>query len=312
MKKEPVQFIGARLTALLALPTLLALLCLAAGCDGEPEEPAARRAADESEWRQKYENLVSQNEVVYRQLNVLKSENEELRKDGESLKEQLKGLDELAALKTQLAERTERVELLQQEVAGLREGEKARPEPKPIEPSADLLAAQRGRERLEELGTVLFGRQQYDTARAVILSALQLGSESPRTFFQLGVCEAADGHYDLAAERYEQALEALRKQPDKDDGLMKICLTDYAAARLKLGEPQKAAELCLGAIELDEAYAPAYFNLGLAYAGQPDRRQEAVEAFRKHIVYGGQRSVSARELIIQLQAESAPEVPPEP
>ena len=307
MKERTARIVGARLCL------LLALVCLANSCDGKPEERAAQPAAEESEWQRKYEDLVNENEVVYRQLNVLKAENEELRTERERLREQLKDLDQLATLRGRLAEKTQRAQQLEREVARLREGEEARPEPKPVEPSENLaLAVQRGRQRLEELGAVLLDRRQYGTAHAIILSALQLGSETPRTFFQLGVCQAADGRFDQAAARYEQALQALQKQPDRDDDLLRNCLINYAAARLQLGQPQEAMPLCLRAIELDETFAPAYFNLGLAYADLPDRRQEAVEAFRKHIIHGGARSVSARELIAELQAESAAEVQPEP
>lgn len=288
------------------LAALAAVLCLAGGCNGKPEEQVLGLKAQLGEVQRKYESLVTQNEEIYQRLASLEAENETLRQDRVALVRQLEGLDEVEELKSELVRQKERTEQLERDLAQVRQDEGAPPATEQPPPNEDLaLSVERGRQRLEELGAVLFERSQYGTAHAVILSALQLGSESPETFYRLGFCEAAAGNYDAAVEWYGRAIASIEEQPETDADLLKKCLNNYGIASLKLGQPEKAAELYRQAIALDDAYAPSHFNLGLVYANELNRPEDAIEAFRKHIIHGGQRSVSARDLIRTLQGHAS-------
>jgi tetratricopeptide (TPR) repeat protein len=117
----------------------------------------------------------------------------------------------------------------------------------------------------------------------------------------MAYCEAAFGQDARAAEHYAACREALQAGPTANGQLLKKCLLNHGVALSRLGKREQAAELYREGIALDESYAPPYFNLGLLYAEQPDKHEEAIEALRKHIAYGGERSVSARNLIRDLQ-----------
>ncbi len=280
---------------------MLFVLWLVPGCGGEADDQVVQLPSEAEQWQKKYESLVSRNEETYQQLVALKADNARLQKECEALKGRLVMQQEAEELKQELTRQRQRVTELEAALAQAR-GDDAS-EAAPLEELR--LSTARARERLEQLGAVLFQREKYSTANAVILSALQVGSESPQTYYQLAFCEAMAGSYDTAAERYRQALEALEAEPEQDRELLKKCLNNYGIAMVKLGDAEKAAELYQKAIELDDAYAPAYFNLGLVYANELNRPEDAVEAMRKHIIHGGRRGVSARDIMRRLQASAA-------
>ncbi len=280
---------------------MLFVLWLVPGCGGEADEQVVQLPSETGQWQVKYESLVNRNEETYQQLAALKADNERLQKECEALEGRLEVQQEAEVLKQELTRQRQRVKELEAALAQAR-GDEGGQVPLP----EDLrLSMARARERLEQLGAVLFQREKYSTAHAVILSALQVGSESPQTYYQLAFCEAVAGSYDTAAERYRQALEALEAGPEQDRELLKKCLNNYGIAMMKLGDAEKAAELYQKAIALDDAYAPAYFNLGLVYANELNRPEDAVEALRKHIIHGGRRGVSARDTMRRLQASAA-------
>lgn len=188
--------------------------------------------------------------------------------------------------------------------------------PKPAESEAGASAADRqsvaeARQRLDDLGAVLFERGELNIALAVSQSAFELGANSPQVLYRIAYCKAAAGQYEFAAEWYERVLAALGAGPGKDDELLRKCLNNYGVTQQRLGKPDKAAEFYQRALALDQAYAPAYFNLGLIYANELNRPADAVEAFRKHVIYGGTRSVTARAMIQKLLPRTEAATPAE-
>lgn len=271
----------------------VALVVFAAfGCGKKSEEEAVRLRAEAADWRVKYEALSAESAAGEKELASLRRQVAELSAELDSAKADLKAA--LAKMSEPAASHVEQP-----------------PQPA-IQPSAAPAAGDQtqrtaeARQRLEELGALLFERDQFNIALPVLQSALDLGSDGPETLYRIAYCRASLGQYEEAAESYQRALERLQAEPAKNADLLKKCLNNYGVTELKLDKPEQASELFRKAAAADERYAPAYFNLGVVYADHLNRPAEAIEALRKHIIYGGERSASARDLIARLQAGQAP------
>jgi tetratricopeptide (TPR) repeat protein len=282
---------------LAACLTALFLALLAAACDGRDKAAlAALRAtheqtlADARALQGKHEALSAEHELVQKAKASLADENERLKKETLALQAANKALEEKTVA-------------LQQRQPPPETGQ---PGLSNVPPGDDR--ARKARDQLVNLAGGMIHQDQYGAARAVLRIATDLGPELALADYQSGVCEGALGNHEEARNLYERALAALEQQPD--DRLAVRCLTNYAATLTRLSEPAKAEEAYTKALAIDETYAPAYFNLGLLYARNLNRPQEAIEAFRKHIVHGGERGVTARELIRQLQAAQPKEASP--
>jgi tetratricopeptide (TPR) repeat protein len=282
-----------RCSPVLCIATLLASALLLGGCGGEEDQPgsaasrppeAEARLADEARnWRSKYEELVNDQETLHVKFVGLQAENEDLEKK----------LGELTAERETLHDR---IIQLQQ------------PTPPPTQPATpDQADDSRERldaavARLEDLGAALFEQDQYSIARTVLRIAQQAGAESAVTHYRLGRCEAAVTNYEAARTEYELALAALEHQPEPHEELLKKTLSNHGAVLERLGEPEEAEKAYQKAIALDAEYTPALFNLGRLYAEELERPSEAIELLRRHVIHGGRRGISARNLIEKLQA----------
>lgn len=288
---------------------LLAAALPAAACDNEAALRDSEQKAEIRRLQQERNQLQSHKEDLFFQIERVRQEKEQaLARAMESENDESRARNEhrqqLEKLQGEAAQLKHRIAMLE-----------ARPETEP-EPEPDPDAAQdavarskTAREMLERLGAVLYQQRRYGAARDVLLVARHLGSEAPLTFHRLARSAAEMGEYEPAEANYERALEAIEKQDDPDTGLLKRCLLNYGTAMLRLDEPDEAVRLWERALELDGAFAAAHYNLGLFYAKQDGKREEAVAALRQHIIHGGSRSASARQLIEQLvqEAEGAPE-----
>jgi len=156
------------------------------------------------------------------------------------------------------------------------------------------------RERLEALGAVLLDTGRPAPARDALLVARQLGATKPAVFFMLGRASADTKMDEAAEENFRLAVAALEKQADKDVPLTVRCLLARGAALRRLGDSDKAVAEWQKALKLNPKNAAAHYNLGLVYTEDPKQQDAAIEALRKYITLGGDRTVSAREMIEKL------------
>jgi len=281
-----------------AAPLVAALVLLVGtGCDGRDEAQAevARLTAELGAVRQERDGLTRDNEALKADIAQLGARNDALQGERDAIQKQLEELRTSAAS----AVRTQRPP------AGAAALESSPPG------DEDRKLLRQARQRMENLAAALFALDQLDAARSVALTALQLGSKRPETLFQIACCDADAGDYEAAVKHYERAVAALEGPQEADQELLKKCLSNGGAAAARLGDARKAEQLYLRALALDPGYAPASFNLGLLYADQPERADDAVRALQDHIVHGGSRGTSARELILKIQqAQEAAEPSP--
>jgi len=281
------------LTCALALGSIALLQC---GCDnGQAEQIAAlekarTKAEDEAqEWRGKYEDLINRQEVLQVKIVGANNRNEALQKELDSLKAQVERLTTNLHLAATPPPATPE--------AGTQPSQPAHSSQGTL---SDLL------QQLEGLGQALFVKEEYATAAAVLNIAVHAGADSPSTYCQLADSEARLGDYEAAVSDYEAALKALGPPKDEDTAIRLGCLTNYGAALQRLGRHQEAEQAYRDALSVEPDYAPVHFNLGLLYATELKRPIDAIDHLRRHIVQGGTRSESARQIIQELQELAAP------
>jgi tetratricopeptide (TPR) repeat protein len=179
----------------------------------------------------------------------------------------------------------------------------AAPDPGPAGTDEEPLPVKEVRDELAALSRVLFERDDLSVARAVGVNAYRLGARDPGLLHLIAYCASAAGRDEEALEWYDKARRAIQRQPAGHQELLKKCLNNQGAILARLGRARKAERLYRQALEADPACAQAHFNLGLLLAEDPGRPDEAIEAFRSHIVHGGGRGVAARNLIRRLQEQ---------
>ncbi len=280
-----------RLAAVLLWASTLALL---GGCGADLEEELSRSRAESRQWQTRYEALLDENREALRTVDTLEAENRDLQDRLERLSARTERLDELQQTVTSKQQRiAELEERLRQETRDV-------PADEPDESQAPV---ERVRARLSDLGAELFEAGQYDSARAALRSVLELGDQSVQTLYRLAYSEAAAGNLDAAAEHYAACLQALEADAEPDLPLRLKCLNNAGAVAQRQGRARQAADLYKRALERDERHTPAHFNLGLLYLQELDRPREGVEALRRHVALGGERTAAAAQLIRQAQQE---------
>lgn len=281
-----------------AAPVLLLGIALSLGCDRAAEQEL-------SSLRRQAESMRQKNESLQAELNEAGSTLEQLRTEKAELKEEV---DELQSRTGEVDSLRERVREADEKAAALsKQLEELKAEREPAGDGPDVAAA---RSRLTALGEELFEKSRYRSARSALLSARELGAAAPETAYRIAYSSAALEDRPAARKWYETALNAIDEQAQPDRALRLKCLNNYAALLLKSGEPEQAVEFCRRALDLDASYAPAHFNLGLAYKGRGDSPQRAIEAFRNHVAHGGVRTESARKLIEDLLPEETSDEEP--
>jgi len=281
---------------LLAAALLVGLLLLPA-CDNQSDEEVTQLRASLQSWQARYETLSTEKTQSDQQAADQKTRADALATERDDLK------SKLAAAQSQLTR-------LQTQVSKLKKAGAA-----PVAPAAATPAAAPAADvskvlaRLEGVGADLYRDGNYNAVNAVLLSACDLGSKDPLTFYHLAYANATAGKYADAVGWYEKALAALAGQPNPDAGLEAKCLNNYGVALAQAGKTQDAIGAYTKALGLDPTYTPALYNLALIYAANPADRDKAVDALRRYIANGGARSISARNMLQDLLPPTPAAVP---
>ena len=284
------------------LPSALAALalCLAAGCDGEPQV----------NWKQRYEEAANRADSAESRVEKLEKKNKKLSEDLRSARSNLKASkQEQVELKSKLSSirgrLNGRVRTLQEKLKSQREStDEAQ---KKLQDLRAKLKKLRGAlpetvERLTGTGQKLFDTGEYMAAEVMLRRAAELGSVTPPIAYALGYCRARVSDYEDARKWYQQAIKKLRAQDDPNKVLFAKALNNCGVACEELDEPQKARELYEEAISVQDRFPPAHFNLARLYRNKLEKPGEAVSHLRRHIALGGSRSAAAREAIREIQA----------
>lgn len=114
-------------------------------------------------------------------------------------------------------------------------------------------------EYYHQLGLIRFRQKQWVAALALFNQALEVGAgkNEGRVWKSIGDAEVELFDRDAALHAYT---EALRAQPN--DAQTRLALGQFYMER---GQPDRAIEHCLAALETDPLFTPAYALLGRAY-----------------------------------------------
>ncbi len=264
---------------------LMYLLVLAlASCGRQDQQLIAQLRAEIAELR-------ADRQTARQQAAALESELESLRAAHQEQQAAQEKLQEISERSNALSQQLEQA---RQRIAELEAGQT--PQQQAATAQSDITVALA---RLRERGRRLYEQKDYSAGLSVLLSAHDLGADEPAVLYRIARCYSHGARDDEAIGWYQRSLAALEDRPEPD--LRKRALTNLSAALLRLGNSEAAIKQARTALELDGGYAPAWFNLGLAYARTPEQAEQAVEAFRQHVALGGSRSVWAKERIRQLQ-----------
>jgi tetratricopeptide (TPR) repeat protein len=304
-----------------------AALLAGAGCKKEAALPAEN--AEAKLWKSKYEDLAATMDKVCQEKEKISQEKEKAQQELASLRPEVEGLKvrleqrgdveakrEVEDLKKQLGEGHDTVEKLMAQVSNLKADlaeAKGQSVAQTTREQLDALhkKAAEVREGLERVGGLLLDASRYDSAREVLTSTVDLGSENPVTYFRIGYCEGALGNDLAAADWYARAASLAARDPEKVAALLPKLYNNYGATLLALGKFNDALHWYEKAAQADDKYAPVQFNLARLYADQLGDPQKAIEAYRRHIALGGGHSVTARNAILELQRKQTQKPPAE-
>jgi len=197
------------------------------------------------------------------------------------------------ALKARVARMRKELLSLQAELELLEAPKKRKPPQVPKELEDELRSAIR---RLERFGGSYYERADYKGAWPLLKSAVDLGGKDPETAFRLAYCYSQIAGYKEAAVHYEIACKGFEKQKDGKFRLISA-LNNLSAVLIKDKRYSEAVKPLERIIALEPKYAPAWYNLGVLYETHMKQPKEAVSAYRKHIIYGGAKAVTAVKAI---------------
>jgi tetratricopeptide (TPR) repeat protein len=281
---------------LLPVAALLVGLLLLPACDNQSQEEIAQLRASLQSWEAKYQTLSADKAQADQQAADQKAKADALSAERDDLKAKL------AAAESQVKQLKDQVTKLTEAAAAPRPAAATTAAP----PSADLAKVLA---RLEGVAGDLYRDDNYNAVNAVLLSACDLGSKNPLTFYRLGYVAASAGSYADALGWYEKSLAALAQQPTPDPDLQAQCLNNYAVALSKTGKVPEAIAAYLKALGINSSYTPPLYNVALLYARSAADKDKAIDALRRYIASGGARSVSARNMLQELLPAPGPPAP---
>jgi Tfp pilus assembly protein PilF len=159
---------------------------------------------------------------------------------------------------------------------------------------AEKLEAARG--RLEKFAADYYLRGDCRGAWPLLKSAVDLGSEDPETFFRLAYCYEAISEHGAAIGYYRKAAEGFAGDQDRQARRVDA-LNNLATIQRRLGKAGEAAKTLAEITRLAPDYAPVFFNLAVLYERDLEEPQKAIQAYRRHILLGGDRGQSAEAAI---------------
>ncbi len=118
-------------------------------------------------------------------------------------------------------------------------------------------------------------KQDWERAIFFYLRSLENDDQTPRTFYNLGICYGRTGERDLARDAYRRAI---RLQPDFLDAKYNLALLHRDA-----GELPPAIDLLKEIIQTDDTYAYAHYLLGTIYGGSTRTRAEARRHYERFL-----------------------------
>ena len=125
------------------------------------------------------------------------------------------------------------------------------------------------------LGTVYFGRQEYENAIKYYVRATKANPDFTTPYNQLGYAYRFLERYDDAETTFKKYIELLPNDPNPYDS--------YAELLMKVGRFDESIKMYQKALSIDPNFVASYVGIGNDHlaAGRPDRRPHGIHEARK-------------------------------
>lgn len=291
----------ARLCCTVLLP--LGLLVVT-GC--EEKQPGASAAKKEArEWKGRYEKLVRENEETAKSLRKTEEKVSRLRAENKKLENQL---ESAKSRSKEVAELEDQLDATRKTITDLRariRDQRQKLSEGPADAEARIAALKTRQEAaagaLETAARELLAAGKHEAARAALAELSELRPEAPMVHYRLAYCHGFLEEPEKAVKSYQKAVEAAQGDPERFSELLPRLYNNYGATLVEMGRYEDALGWYQKAVEADEEYAAVRFNLGRLYGKHLKQPEKAIAEYRRHVALGGERGMSAREAIRQLQ-----------
>ncbi len=129
----------------------------------------------------------------------------------------------------------------------------------------------------DNLGVLLWGRNELAAAKVHFQAALKLSPANPSSHSNLGLILVQEGKFDEAISHFAEAVQHAPAQAQAQN--------NWAVALMRTGKPEEAIAHLLAALNAEPFNADAHANLGRLLAAQGDRNQAILhfqQALRCH------------------------------
>lgn len=171
-----------------------------------------------------------------------------------------------------------------------------------IEPNAQDSTLKEGINKLVQLANRFYMDGNYTAAQEIYEVVVELGNTDADTLFRLARCYGVTPETDKAISLYQQVIASL----EHNDASNPLYYQAYnnLGGMYKKKDMYKEAELAyVKAIEINEEYANAYYNLGLLYEENLDDELGAMACYEKYIELDGERSEYIKKKLDEIKAK---------
>ncbi len=159
-----------------------------------------------------------------------------------------------------------------------------------------------GMEKLLQLANRFYWDGDYAVAKEIYDVVAELGNPDVDTLFRLAKCYGVTPETDKAISLYQKVIASL-EHDDASNPLHHQAYNNLGGMYKKKGMYKEAELAYVKAIELNEEYTNAYYNLGLLYEENLDDELGAIRCYERYIELDGERSDYIRKKLEEIKAK---------
>ncbi|HHT9124576.1 MAG TPA: tetratricopeptide repeat protein [Candidatus Brocadiia bacterium] len=159
-----------------------------------------------------------------------------------------------------------------------------------------------GMEKLLQLANRFYWDGDYAVAKEIYDVVVELGNTDVDTLFRLAKCYGVTPETDKAISLYQKVIAALEHN-DAANPLHHQAYNNLGGMYKKKGIYKEAELAYVKAIELDQEYTNAYYNLGLLYEENLDDELGAIRCYERYIELDGERSDYIKKKLDEIKAK---------
>ncbi len=172
--------------------------------------------------------------------------------------------------------------------------------PKPKEDDDISETQQKSIEKLIQLAGGFYWDGDYAVAKEIYDVAVELGNTDANTLFRLARCYGVTPETDRAISLYKMVIESL-EHDDASNPLYYQAYNNLGGVYKRKGMYKKAELAYVKAIEINEVYTNAYYNLGLLYEENLDDELGAIACYERYIELDGEMAVYIKKKLDEIK-----------